>query len=82
MSTSSIVDYKISVNEIDPNDSLLKIALALRPSWQNEAGNIKIKMLSGGITNTLMACYLAENDLDSSQTLLFRIYGKKIKFFV
>ena len=73
-------DIELNSNNLEENVKL--IALQLKPQWSQSAESIQIKCLSGGITNSLYACYLQENDLNHKDTILFRIYGPNTEDFI
>lgn len=67
--------------ESNMRDSFVEMALVKRPAWSEKTNDIKITQLKGGTTNTLYAVHL-QNELNTSDTLLFRIYGKKTEEFI
>ena len=75
-------EFNIEINDDNLNESVKRIAIKYRKNWANIADKIKITSLSGGITNRLIACYLNDSKLNTSDTLLFRIYGKNTEKFI
>ncbi|XP_044730625.1 ethanolamine kinase 1 [Chrysoperla carnea] len=74
------INVTISIqNEIDIFEGAQLILNCIRPQWSKSS--IQMKMLSGGITNALVRCRL-EDDVDSSDTILIRIYGAKSELFI
>lgn len=81
MMTSSI-NFDILIDEDNLKQNIVKMSRAIKPQWEKEIENIKIVNLNGGITNKLVACFLNQNGLDTSDTLLFRMYGKNTEKFI
>ncbi|CAF0907456.1 unnamed protein product [Brachionus calyciflorus] len=76
-------EYDIEITSENLRDSVLKIALDIKPEWRKYSeDNFILKFLNGGVTNRLVSCYLKENGLDTPQTILFRIYGKNTEHFI
>lgn len=58
-------------------DDLREIIRYVHPEWVDNFGDeLKTTPLSGGISNTLYACFPKSKGLNSNDTLLFRLYGK------
>ncbi|XP_070569897.1 ethanolamine kinase 1-like isoform X4 [Ptychodera flava] len=69
------IDITVDENEAEPG--ALELMKIVRPEWKAE--NIQFKMLTGGNTNKMYACYVPEIPGD---TVLIRIYGHKSELMV
>jgi ethanolamine kinase len=74
--------FDIIIDEENLKQNIINISSIIKPEWKKEIENMKIVNLNGGITNRLVACYLNQNGLDTSDTLLFRMYGKNTEKFI
>ena len=71
------------IEESNLKESVLKIALSVRPSWSNfSADEFSVRDLCGGISNRLLCCYVKETGMDTTDTVLLRIYGKNTELFI
>lgn len=83
MSTNEYRTVEVEVNESDLENSLKKVIELVHPEWiEHFSEDMKIIPLSGGISNKLYACYPKSKGFNSTETLLFRIYGKNTELVV
>jgi ethanolamine kinase len=62
------------------HENLTQILLQLRSHWSEE--KIRIEQIKGGTTNSLFACFQNETGLDSTETILVRLYGPGTDLFI
>lgn len=77
-------NLELDVEVLEENlENSVKIILAqIRPEWEAHFSDLTISSLSGGISNKLFCCYLKSDGPDTSNTILFRVYGKNTEKFV
>jgi ethanolamine kinase len=73
---------ELVINNENLKESVIRIAVTLRPKWAPEEAKIEIKPLNGGITNRLVCCFLKSTGMNTPDTVLFRIYGKDTELFI
>lgn len=76
--------FELDANITDENlsEKIADIFIQIRPDFVEHIQQLVIRDLSGGITNRLVACYLESRGLNTSDTVLFRLYGKHTEAFI
>lgn len=76
-------EIEIEVTEKNLENDLKQIIEKVHPEWLDKFGEeLKTSTMNGGISNKLYACYPKSIGLDSTETLLVRLYGKDTEKFI
>jgi ethanolamine kinase len=70
-------------NKTEFEATLYDLCFRVNKTWTSlPKSDITIRNMNGGLTNTLYAVYLTKDGLNTSNTLLFRIYGPNTDSFL
>lgn len=73
----------VTVTETNLESDVKRIIETIHPEWVRNFGDeLKVRELNGGISNKLFACFPKSYGLDSTETLLVRVYGKDSEKFI